>query len=90
MFRIRRLHSTLLSILFLPPLLAGSSGPVVESVQAVAVADSGVRIAVEGSGFAPGATIWFGGTPLQTDRLSDTKLQATGPAEAAPGGWAAV
>ncbi|MBI3682157.1 MAG: DUF1800 domain-containing protein [Acidobacteria bacterium] len=80
----------LLCLSGLLPLAARPPAPVVDAVVPVEISADGITIRVMGSGFEPGARIWFGGAVLATDFVSEKELRAVGPPSSAPGGFGAV
>jgi uncharacterized protein (DUF1800 family) len=64
--------------------------PVISSVSPTSVNPGVVNLTINGSGFAPGVTALFAGTPLAITRVSDSKLTATGTVAIPFGGTAAV
>jgi uncharacterized protein (DUF1800 family) len=64
--------------------------PVVTSVSPNPVNPGNVTLKVNGSGFAPGATVYFAGAALTTTVVSDTQLTATGTVAMPVGRLAAV
>jgi uncharacterized protein (DUF1800 family) len=64
--------------------------PVVTSVSPNPVNPGNVTLTVNGTGFAPGATVYFAGAALTTTVVSDTQLTATGTVAMPVGRLAAI
>jgi len=64
--------------------------PAITSVSPAALSTGPVTLTVNGTGFAPGATIWFAGAAVTTTAVSDKQLTASLTVALPAGGIAAV